>query len=87
MTVSLGLELFGAGVVVVAFIVWLVRLEGRVNAGDQRCEDLDDKQKLLAQAVNATDRAHNALSMKVVEELGRIREALARIEGQIRSDA
>lgn len=46
---------FAAGVAVVALVVWLVRLEGRINLADERMVDLkaditeikDDVKKLL----------------------------------------
>lgn len=62
--------------VAIAFIVWLVRLEGKISyiekSGIETQKDVDD---LRAK--------HDALDIKIVEQLARIRESLARLEGKL----
>ena len=61
---------------IIAFIVWLVRLEGKVNHGSKMNEatqkDVDDLRL-----------RHETLDSKIVEKLAEISERLARIEGGI----
>lgn len=69
-------QLLQVGVAVIGFIVWLVRLEGKINAveksGHETQKDVDD---LRAR--------HEALDSKIVEQLSEIRESLARLEGSL----
>ena len=62
--------------VVVAFIVWLVRLEGKLSyiekSGNETQKDVDELRI-----------RHEALDVKIVEQLARIRESLARLEGKL----
>lgn len=55
------------------FVIWLVRLEGRVNAAS-------DKAEMAAVAIKSLQHSHSILEIKVLEELGKVRESLARIE-------
>jgi hypothetical protein len=57
-------------------LIWLIRLEGRVNQVERYVE-------VLNTAIKAVESSHNQLALKVVEDLGKIRESLARIEGRI----
>lgn len=58
----------------VGVIIWFIRLEGRVKA----CEKFGD---MLGKEIDNVIIKHEALDSRVVEELARIRESLARIEG------
>jgi len=69
-------HLLQIGFAVVGFTVWLVRLEGKIHAGEkanhETQKDVDD---LRAR--------HEALDSKIVEQLSEIRESLARLEGSL----
>jgi hypothetical protein len=60
----------------VAFIVWLVRLEGRVTY-EARITSANEKR------IDTLEEKHHALDSKVVEQLSDVRESLARIEGAL----
>lgn len=60
----------------IAFIVWLIRLEGRVAQGDRDHAETTKQIDILI-------TKHDSLDSKVVEELARVRESLARIEGAL----
>lgn len=62
-----------------AAMIWGLRLEGKVKG-------LEREHELIQTAVKAIESSHNSLSIKVVEQLGNIREALARIEERIGRD-
>lgn len=62
-------SLFGIAVVLVGFIVWLIRLEGKTNYNERMIEKLEIK--------------HDALDNKIVEKLSVIEKSLAKIEGRI----
>lgn len=51
------------------FVIWLVRLEGKVKTLDR------DHAVLLSK--------HESLDSELVHELGKVKEALARIEGRL----
>lgn len=53
----------------IGFIVWLVRLEGMASQTRREVDALRVK--------------HEALDSKIVEQLGEVRESLARIEGRM----
>lgn len=61
---------------VLSVIVWGIRLEGKVKALERE----NDSLKVAMQTMNEN---HHSLSLKVVDQLATIREALARIEGRI----
>lgn len=63
-------------VAAVGVIVWLVRLEGRVNQGDKDHEATEKRMDILT-------TKHDHLDSKVVKELSNVRESLARIEGAL----
>lgn len=58
----------------IAFIIWLVRLEGRVNYGEK-------SQAQIMAEVKALEVKHDSLDSKIVQELAKLRESVARIEG------
>jgi hypothetical protein len=60
----------------VGYIVWLVRLEGRISQVDKDVVGLDKHLSELA-------AKHDSLDSKVVEQLSDVRESLARIEGAL----
>ena len=55
-------------------VIWLIRLEGRVIQGDRDHSETTKQIDILR-------TKHDSLDSKVVEELARVRESLARIEG------
>lgn len=57
-------------------LIWFARLEGEVRA-------LKDVIVAQAQTIRTLTDGHGQLQVKVAEELGRIRESLARIEGRL----
>jgi hypothetical protein len=68
-------EWFEIGIVFVAVVIWLVRLEGKIKAVDtfstETQKDVDDLRS-----------RHEALDSRIIEQLARIRESLARLEGK-----
>lgn len=67
--VALGSALIGS-------IIWFARLEGRIK-NNEMCADSIEKQLDLLRV------KHEALDNRVLEELSRVRESLARIEGSL----
>jgi len=63
----------------VGFLIWLLRLEGRIN----HAEIMNGA---LARDLEHLHGKHEALDNKVVESLSQIRESLARIEGRLMHD-
>lgn len=59
-----------------AYVAWLFRLEFRVKRIEER--DIEFFNALTSLTVK-----HESLDSKVIEELSRIRESLARIEGRL----
>jgi hypothetical protein len=55
----------------IAFIVWLVRLEGQVGFLNKQVDELVIK--------------HNALDSQLVQKLSRLETAIARIEGYLKA--
>lgn len=60
----------------VFLVVWLVRLEGRVDRIQEHGRRTDGK-------VDTLQTKHEALDSRVVEQLASVRESLARIEGAL----
>lgn len=58
------------------FIVWLVRLEGRIEAVKASNQETQKD-------VDALRIEHNTLNHQTVKQLAEIRESLARIEGRL----
>jgi len=61
---------------IVAFTVWLVRLEGLAAAAK-------DMAKEVQKDVDQLRIKHESLDSKIVEQLGAVRESLARLEGRL----
>lgn len=62
--------------------VWLLRGEGRTNANADAITSMGKRMDTLELTIKTLENAHGALALKLVEELGKIRESLARIEGR-----
>ena len=60
----------------IGLIVWLVRLEGRVN-------QVDRDYRAIEKRVDALTIKHEELDSKLVGQLADVRESLARIEGKL----
>lgn len=72
MTLSLNQIDWLAGLLAcIAFIVWLVRLEGQVGFLNKQVDELVIK--------------HNALDSQLVQKLSRLETAIARIEGYLKA--
>lgn len=65
-----------AALAVIGTIIWLVRLEGRVNSNEKRCDAMDT-------AVKTVSEAHGTLQLQISNELGSIKESLARLEERL----
>lgn len=62
---------------IVGFVVWLVRLEGRVKQNERLTE--------IAQgSVDELRKRHEQLDSELVRKLSRLETAIARIEGYLR---
>lgn len=75
--------LLGSASLVVGGIIWLIRLEGRVNQGDR---DHSSAEKLILSVDKRVDvivGKHDALESRVLAQLSEVRESLARIEGSL----
>lgn len=70
---TLGWEI---GLAALGFVVWLVRLEGKVLANEKANVETQKD-------VDALRVEHNALNNKTLQQLAEIRESLARIEGRL----
>lgn len=60
----------------IAFVVWLVRLEGKSNHNKEEIESLKGEIKTL-------NTKHEALDSKMIHQLMEVKESLARIEGAL----
>lgn len=60
----------------IGFIVWLVRLEGKIEANKTANQETQKD-------VDALRIEHNTLNHQTVKQLAEIRESLARIEGRL----
>jgi len=63
----------------IALIVWLVRLEGKVNFNEKTLQTHQNWQQLM-------DEKHQNLDSKIVNELSEIKQSLARLEGKLGID-
>lgn len=61
---------------IIFFVVWLVRLEGRVNY-IEKANDATQKD------VDVLRGEHQALNSRIVEELAKVRESLAELKGYL----
>jgi hypothetical protein len=64
---------FGA---LLGYVIWLVRLEGRVNQADRIISDTQ-------RDVEALRIKHENLDSKIIQQLAEVRESLARLEGAL----
>lgn len=60
----------------IGVVVWLVRLEGKIKS----CEDANYRHERWQEVM---DEKHSNLDSKIVDQLGQIRESLARLEGKL----
>jgi hypothetical protein len=61
---------------VIGFTVWLVRLEGKTHANEKaNIETQKDVDTLRSK--------HESLDSKIIDQLGAVRESLARLEGRL----
>lgn len=88
MTLSADAIVYIAGGIIgsgIAGVIWLVRLEGKIKATDRETtllsDKLDESNAAHRAAIASLEANHNALALRVVEQLSEIKEALARIEG------
>ena len=58
----------------IAALVWLIRLEGRTNAIEKASDETQND-------LNDLRIRHEGLDTKIVEQLAKVRESLARLEG------
>jgi hypothetical protein len=63
-------------IAVLAFVVWLVRLEGKIGHVERLAEEAQKD-------VDNLRIKHESLDSKIVEQLGEVRESLARLEGAL----
>lgn len=69
-------QLLQIGFAVVGFIVWLVRLEGKIHAAEKaNTETQKDVDDLRAR--------HESRDSEMISQLSEIRESLARLEGSL----
>ena len=61
---------------ILGFVVWLVRLEGKINHVERLAEEAQKD-------VDNLRIKHESLDSKIVEQLGEVRESLARLEGAL----
>lgn len=61
---------------VVSFVVWLLRLEGKVKYQEREID-------VLEKQVANLEVKHTNLDVKIVSELSEVKQALARIEGRL----
>lgn len=77
--------IFSGGISLIGVIVWFVRLEGRVNYNEKVNEQRSEAKQAQIDAIKAQFTElrvkHDELDSKIVNELAKVREGLARIEG------
>ena len=69
-------EYLEAIIAVIALIVWLVRLEGKLSHIERLANEAQKD-------VDVLRTKHEGLDNKIVEQLGAVRESLARLEGRL----
>lgn len=70
------MKFWPAAVSLIGVIVWLVRLEGKIEANKTANQETQKD-------VDALRIEHNTLNHQTVKQLAEIRESLARIEGRL----
>jgi len=76
---SFSLELSTVVLSAVGGIIWLVRLEGKLIA-------VQDKAKEMSIRIQKLDEKHDALDSKIMDKLSYIERSLSRLEGRFLSD-
>lgn len=71
------------GLAALGGVVWLVRLEGKIRGVERENGALGKALEATQTSLKAVQEGHHNLSIRVVEQLGNIRETLARIEERI----
>lgn len=59
-----------------ALVVWLVRLEGKIAFAERLAVDVQKD-------VDVLRTKHEGLDSKIIDQLGAVRESLARLEGRL----
>lgn len=72
-------DILAVGTVAVLYVVWLIRLEGKINAVDK------DNTRLNRQVENLEEK-HTVLEQKIVNELSEVNQKLSRIQGFLERD-
>lgn len=67
----------------VGFIVWLIRLEGKVTYIEKNHDEFKATVKAEHRVMNAK---HDQLDSKIFDELSQIKQSLARLEGRLGVD-
>lgn len=67
-------------IALISVIVWLIRLEGRVNNLDSTLVDFKSRTDSSIQEAKVR---HESLDSKIVQKLSDIEKSLARIQGQL----
>jgi hypothetical protein len=83
-------EVFPTVLAGVAFIVWLIRLEGRMNAHEEidtlRFENIGLRQDHLDKEQDEIKQKHEKLEGKIIDKLSVIEKTLSKIEGRLSID-
>lgn len=69
-------DLGGLLLVAAGGLIWLIRLEGRVNS----CQDNNN---VLEKKTDKIENKHDALDNRIVDKLSIIEKSLAKIEGRL----
>ena len=69
-------DYFEVLIALLGFVVWCVRLEGKVHAANKANEETQKD-------VDNLRIKHESLDSKIIEQLGQVRESLARLEGAL----
>lgn len=76
MAIAEWLEIIAIGV---GLVVWLIRLEGKVQYVEKNHEEFKSTVKAEHRVMNTK---HDALDSKIFDELSQIKQSLARLEGR-----
>lgn len=72
-----------AGTLALAGIIWLVRLEGKVMGQRALIAAQDKRADSQEKRLDALQEKHAEMDSRIVNELSKIRECLARMEGRL----
>jgi hypothetical protein len=70
----MNLDYVGLGIALIGTVVWFARLESRIKSAEHEIARLEKELDVLIVK-------HEALDNRVLDELSKVRESLARIEG------